>query len=251
MATQTFFIMKSSGETIFFDNYEREFNIDLISGLVSAMFAFIQHSLNTSDLDSVDVDTFRFLFEMQTISNQTYIFILLIERKDNIAEYQPRLVKAKEKFLTMHKETLENWSGGDISIFNNFTLIEREIFNQKTIYLNEEMETELLATIQNLYELTEFTLGAAILTQTGTVVLSFLENSLLIKIIKLLEGRFHSGGSKLSKIVSVENEGILVLFGIENIITAIVFQKDCPMGTALMYGERVSERINKIIKKSH
>ncbi|MHA1820996.1 MAG: hypothetical protein ACTSU2_15960 [Promethearchaeota archaeon] len=246
MGIQSFFVMRASGEKLFVDRYEKDFNIDLICGFVSAMFAFIEHSLKTTEIENIDADIFRFLFSTAKINNINYIFVLLIERKDNIAEYQPRLIEAKNRFIYLYSEQLKTWNG-DSSVFKLFREHERAIFKRKTINMNEEMEKALLIKIQNLYDLTEFALGAAILTQTGTVLLSFIENTSLVKIVKLLEGRFHAGAKKLNQIVSVEEEGIFVMIGRKNIIVASIYQKECPMGSALVFGQRLSDEIEKII----
>ena len=62
------FIMKTTGELIFYKTYEDIFNIKLTSQFLSAIFAFVKETLKTRDLSEIEVAEFRFLFEIENIA---------------------------------------------------------------------------------------------------------------------------------------------------------------------------------------
>jgi hypothetical protein len=47
------FIMKSTGELIFYKTYEDSFNIKLTSSFLSAIFSFVKQTLRTKELSEI------------------------------------------------------------------------------------------------------------------------------------------------------------------------------------------------------
>ncbi|MFW9785817.1 MAG: hypothetical protein ACFFFB_26265, partial [Candidatus Heimdallarchaeota archaeon] len=89
--------------------------------------------------------------------------------------------------------------------------------------------------------------SSALLTQTGRVILSYLDTNVLSEIIRLLESRFIIGNSRIHELISLEDYGILSLVGIVNFISIIQFKKNCPFETALIISKKFSTRLKKLI----
>jgi len=240
--------MRSTGETIFVHEYTHDsFNIPLVSGFISALFSFMERGLNTNDIFSLDVALLRFLFATAQIKKSTYYFVLLVQRIDTLSEYQPKLNAVKDRFIEIYHDTLINWSGGNIAAFEGFRKIQKEIFETPFVIITEKSKNDLQASLAAIPQTIDNLLGIAIFTLTGTVIASTLETNTLIKIIQILEGRYYSGAKTIDQLVSKEDEGILVLIGGDNVITATMFAKTTPLGTSLIETKLLSETINNVI----
>ena len=106
---------------------------------------------------------------------------------------------------------------------------------------------KLLTHFQKLYTISEHAMGAALITQTGSIILSFIESNLLDSILRTLEGRFHSGFTKIDVMVSKERDGELVLIGKDKFIVALLFRNDLQLPMALDLGQNFAKGIEKII----
>ncbi|OLS14059.1 MAG: hypothetical protein RBG13Loki_2237 [Promethearchaeota archaeon CR_4] len=140
---------------------------------------------------------------------------------------------------------------GNIEQFEDFIPRIREIINAKIILLTPAQKNQILGVFQRLYELSEYAIGAVLLTQTGDILQSFMEPADLESITRLLEGRFLAGAKVLKEIISVEDHGIVVLIGTGDLITAVMFQSLCPLGTAELFARRFADQINAIVQKPH
>jgi len=244
----TFFVIKSTGETIFVDEYERDtFNITLLSGFISAIFSFMERGLHTTDIFSLDVALLRFIFASSKVGDHTYYFVLLCQRIDTLGEYQPKLNGIKDKFIEMYHDELINWSGGNTAIFEGFRRIQKQLFETPFVLITDTLKTDLSSHISSISDSTDNLHGVALLTLTGNVIVSTLETNTLIKVVQILEGRYYSGAKTIDQLVSKENEGILVLIGGDMVITATMFDKSTPLGASLMESKIISETINNFV----
>ncbi|MBN2154450.1 MAG: hypothetical protein JW776_00215 [Candidatus Lokiarchaeota archaeon] len=246
----SFFIMRSTGETIFVDDCRTDFNVPLLSGFISALFSFLDKALHTTDIFSLDVALLRFIFSTSEIGNSTYYFVLLVQRIDTLSEYQPKLNLVKHKFIEQYSDTLKNWTGGNTAIFEGFRKIQRQIFETVPLSIPELIKKELSETIKYVSDSNDNLKGVAILSPTGSVIVSSLNTLTLIKIIEILEGRYYTGAKTVNQLISKEEEGILVLIGGKTVILATIFDKSTPLGTTLVESKLLAESLNKIIEDS-
>ena len=243
----TFFVIKSTGETIFVDEYERDtFNVTLVSGFISAIFSFMERGLHTTDIFSLDVALWRFIFASSEVGDTTLYFVLLCQRIDTLGEYQPKLNALKDKFIEMYHDKLANWNG-NTGVFEGYRKVQKQIFETPFVLMSDELKAELQTKISSITESTDNLHGVAILTLTGNVIASTIETNTLIKTIQILEGRYYSGAKTVDQLVSKEEEGILVLIGGDMVITATVFDKSTPLGASLVESKLLSEIINNVI----
>ena len=59
---RNFFIMNSNGLIVFSDQYASTFEVDLMSGFISALYNFMQQTIFTNELDNIEVGGLRFIF---------------------------------------------------------------------------------------------------------------------------------------------------------------------------------------------
>jgi hypothetical protein len=251
---RNFFIMNSNGLLLFSDEINTKFQAELMSGFISAIYSFMQHTIFTNDLDNIEVGGLRFVFEIHEIGeeNSDLIFTILCDSTDNMAYIKPKLEETKWKFLELFYSQAKHWESGNRAIFDAFKPIEREIIGRESIILDKETEANLLKNFHKLIQISEYLIGAALLTQKGHVVLSFIDNTFLGNILHTLEGRFYAGFTKIQTIITKEADGILVLIGCSEhteIISALLFNKECPIGTALVLGEQFSNSIKEILER--
>jgi hypothetical protein len=240
--------MRSTGETIFVDEYQQDaFNIPLVSGFISAIFSFMERGLHTTDIFSIDVALLRFIFASSEIGKFSYYFVLLCQRIDTLGEYQPKLNTVKDKFIEMYHDELISWKGGNTAIFDPFRKIQRQLFEIPFVTITSQLKEKLHQKVTSITSTTDNLYGIALLTHTGTVIVSTLETNTLIKVIQILEGRYYSGAKTIDQLVSKEEEGILILIGGDMVISAAVFDKVTPLGESLMDSKILSESINNII----
>jgi len=244
------FIMKgNTGELIFYKTYEDIFNVKLTSSFLSAIFSFVKQTLKTEELSEIEVGLFRFIFEIEKIGKDELLFALFSDRTDNLVEIRNQLREIKNQFLKKYDLTLltDNFDG-EISKYFEFEKNINEIMENHSQLVSEEIKKELLNVFNELHTFSSFVVSSALLTQTGRIIVSSLEPSILSEIIRLLEGRFISGNFRVNELISLENFGVLSLKGIdEHFISVIQFKSNCPFETGLVISKRFSNRIHKLI----
>lgn len=242
------FIMKSSGELIFYKTYEDIFNIKLTSSFLSAIFSFVKATLKTKELSEIEVGPFRFIFEIEKANSSELMFALFSDRTDNLVELRNQLREIKSQFLEKFDLNIltENFNG-DISIYQEFKHDIDEIMERSKKLVSEEIQKDLIEVFEELHTFSSFVISSALLTQTGRVIISYLSSNVLSEIIRLLESRFIIGNSQIHELISLEDYGILSLVGIDNFISVIQFKKKSPFETALIISKKLSARLRKII----
>ncbi|MFX1392034.1 MAG: hypothetical protein ACFFAH_00535 [Promethearchaeota archaeon] len=243
------FIMKATtGELIFHKTYEDIFNIKLTSQFLSAIFSFVKQTLKTEELSEIEVGPFRFIFEIEKIESDELLFAIFADRTDNLIELRNQLREVKNQFLTKFDlETLDSNFDGEISKFFDFEKNINEIMEKSKKLVSEDIQKDLLKSINELHTFSSFVTSSALLTQTGRVIVSYLNPSVLSEIIKLLEARFLIGNNKISELITLESFGILSLTGIDSFISVILFKNHCPFETALTISKKFSSRLRKLI----
>ena len=242
------FIMKSTGELIFYKTYEDIFNIKLTSSFLSAIFSFVKQTLKTKELSEIEVGPFRFIFEIEKANSSELMFALFSDRTDNLVELRNQLREIKKEFLNKFDLQLliENFDG-EISKYQEFEHNINEIMEKSKKLISEEIQKDLIEVFQELHTFSSFVISSALLTQTGRVIISYLNANVLSDIIRLLESRFIIGNSQINELISLEEYGILSLVGIENFISIIQFKKNCPFETALIISKKFSNRLKNLI----
>jgi len=240
--------MKSSGELIFYKTYEDIFNIKLTSSFLSAIFSFVKQTLKTKELSEIEVGPFRFIFEIEKANSSELMFALFSDRTDNLVELRNQLREIKSQFLDKFDLNLltENFNG-DISIYQEFKHDVDEIMETSKKLVSEEIQKELIAVFEELHTFSSFVISSALLTQTGRVIISYLNSNVLSEIIRLLESRFIIGNSQIHELISLEEYGILSLVGIDNFISVIQFKKKSPFETVMIISKKFSARLRKLI----
>ncbi|MFX1315345.1 MAG: hypothetical protein ACFE9T_05740 [Promethearchaeota archaeon] len=244
------FIMKgNTGELIFYKTYEDVFNIKLTSSFLSAIFSFVKQTLKTEELSEIEVGPFRFIFEIEKIKNDELMFALFSDRTDNLVELRNQLREIKTQFLDKFDLNLLTDSfDGEISKFYNFDENIVEIMENSKQLVPEEIQNDLIKIFNELHTFSSFVVSSALLTQTGRVIISYLDPNVLSEIIRLLEGRFLTGNYKVNELISLEDFGILSLVGIdEHFISVIQFKENCPFETGLIISKKFSNRLQKLI----
>ncbi|MBY8990991.1 MAG: hypothetical protein KGD58_09575 [Candidatus Lokiarchaeota archaeon] len=243
------FIMKSNtGELIFYKAYEDVFNVKLTSSFLSAIFSFVKQTLKTEELSEIEVGLFRFIFEIEKIKQDELLFALFSDRTDNLVELRNQLREIKTQFLNKFDlDLLTDNYNGEISKFLDFDKNINDIMENGNQLVSDDIKNDLLNIFNELHTFSSFVVSSALLTQTGRVIVSNLEQDILQEIIRLLEGRFLSGNYRVNELISLEEFGVLSLNGISNFISVILFKKNCPFETALIISKRFSNRLQKLI----
>jgi len=244
------FIMKgNTGELIFYKTYEDIFNVKLTSSFLSAIFSFVKQTLKTEELSEIEVGPFRFIFEIEKIKNDELMFALFSDRTDNLVELRNQLREIKNQFLNKFDLNLLTDSfDGEISKFYNFEENIDKIMESSRQLVPEEIQNDLIKVFNELHTFSSFVVSSALLTQTGRVIISYLDPNVLSEIIRLLEGRFLTGNYKVNELISLEDFGILSLVGIdEHFISVIQFKENCPFETGLIISKKFSNRLQKLI----
>lgn len=242
------FIMKSTGELIFYKTYEDIFNIKLTSSFLSAIFSFVKQTLRTKELSEIEVGPFRFIFEIEKANSSELMFALFSDRTDNLVELRNQLKEIKSQFLDKFDLNLltENFDG-EISKYLEFEDNIHEIMERNKKLISEEIQKDLIEVFQELHTFSSFVISSALLTQTGRIIVSYLDTNVLSEIIRLLESRFIIGNSRIHELISLEDYGILSLVGIDNFISIIQFKKNCPFESAMIISKKFSTRLKKLI----
>jgi hypothetical protein len=239
----------NTGELIFYKTYEDIFNVKLTSSFLSAIFSFVKQTLKTEELSEIEVGLFRFIFEIEKIGNDELLFAIFSDRTDNLVELRNQLKEIKNQFINKYDPIIltDNFDG-EISKFFQFEENINEILDDHEQLVSKEIKDDLLTVFNELHTFSSFVVSSALLTQTGRVIVSFLEPNILSEIIRLLEGRFISGNFRVNELISLENFGVLSLVGIdEHFISVIQFKSNCPFETGLVISKRFSNRIQKLI----
>jgi len=242
------FIMKSTGELIFYKKYEDIFNIKLTSSFLSAIFSFVKQTLKTKELSEIEVGPFRFIFEIEKANSSELMFALFSDRTDNLVELRNQLREIKSEFLKkfdLHY-LIDNFDG-EVSKYQEFEHNIDEIMEKNKKLVPEEIQKDLIEIFEELHTFSSFVISSALLTQTGRVIISYLNANVLSDIIRLLESRFIIGNSQINELISLEEYGILSLVGIDNFISIIQFKKNCPFETALIISKKFSNRLKNLI----
>jgi len=240
--------MKSTGELIFHKTYEDIFNIKLTSSFLSAIFSFVKQTLKTKELSEIEVGPFRFIFEIEKANSSELMFALFSDRTDNLVELRSQLREIKKDFLSKFDLNLltENFDG-EVSIYQDFGKNIDDIMESNRKLVSEEIQDDLIDVFQELHTFSSFVVSSALLTQTGRIIVSYLNANILSEIIRLLESRFIIGNSRIHELISLEEYGILSLVGIDNFISVIQFKKNCPFETSLIISKKFSNRLKKLI----
>ena len=241
--------MKSTGELIFYKTYEDIFNVKLTSSFLSAIFSFVKQTLKTEELSEIEVGLFRFIFEIEKIRNDELLFALFSDRTENLIELRKQLREIKNQFLNKFDvNLLSDHYDGEISKFLDFENNINDIMESSRQLISEEIQEDLINIFNELHTFSSFVVSCALLTQTGRVIVSYLEHNVLTEIIRLLEGRFLAGNYIVNELISLEKFGVLSLVGInDSFISVIQFKKNCHFETGLVISKRFSNRLQKLI----
>lgn len=242
------FIMKATtGELIFHKSYEDIFNVKLTSSFLSAIFSFVKQTLKTEKLSEIEVGPFRFIFEIEKIESEELMFAIFADRTDNLVELRNQLREVKKQFLDKFELSILTEFDGEISKFFGFENNIDDIMEKSKQLVSEEIQKDLLNIINELHTFSSFVMASALLTQTGRVIVSYLNPNVLSEIIRLLEARFLIGNNKISELITLETFGILCLVGINSFISVIQFKESCPFETALIISKKFSSRLRNLI----
>lgn len=243
------FILKATGELLFYETYEDIFNVKLTSSFLSAIYSFVKQTLKTEKLSEIEVGVFRFIFEIEKVEDEEIMFALFSDRTDNLVELRNQLREIKSQFLEKYdiKAVINNFDG-EISKFSDFERNIEEIMEKNKKLVSDVIKRDIIQVFNELHTFSSFVVSSALLTQTGRVIVSYLDPNVLSEIIRLLEGRFISGNYKVKELISLEDFGILSLSGIdENFISVILFKSNCPFETSLIISKKFSKRMSKLI----
>jgi len=176
------------------------------------------------------------------------MFALFSDRTDNLVELRNQLKEIKSQFLDKFDLNLltENFDG-EVSKYLEFEDNIHEIMERSKKLISEEIQKDLIEVFQELHTFSSFVISSALLTQTGRIIVSYLDTNVLSEIIRLLESRFIIGNSRIHELISLEEYGILSLVGIDNFISIIQFKKNCPFETAMIISKKFSSRLKKLI----
>jgi hypothetical protein len=136
---------------------------------------------------------------------------------------------------------------GEISRFYEFQKNIDNITEESEKLIPKELQDDVLEIFNELHTFSTFVIASALLTQTGRVIISFLDSNILSEIIKLLEARFLIGNNKITELITLESFGVLSLVGIDSYISAIQFKHNSPFESALIISRKFSSRLQKII----
>lgn len=243
------FVMKANtGELIFYKTYEDVFNVQLTSSFLSAIFSFVKQTLKTSEISEIEVGVFRFIFEIERVGTDELLFALFSDRTDNLVELRNQLMEIKEQFLDKYDQLLLEKFDGEVTRFSEFENNIENILEKSKKLVSEDIQKDLIMVFRELHTFSSFVVSSALLTQTGRVIVSYLQPHVLSEIIRLLEGRFITGNYQVNELISLEDFGILNLVGIdENFISVVQFKSNCPFETGLIIGKKFSQRLRKLI----
>jgi len=244
-------IMRPTGEILVAESSEINMDSNLLSGFFAAIISFGRAMFKDEILDTIELGLYRVFFESAIVDEDEIFFVVLASRRENIAGIRPKLHQIREEFIMTKGYLVVGGERGNLNQFEDFRPRIREILNEKVVFLSPAQKSQVLGIFQRLYELSEYAIGAALLTQTGDILQSFMAPQDLEAITRLLEGRFLAGTKTLKEIISIEDHGIVVLIGSGDLITAVMFQSLCPLGTAELFARRFADQITMVLKNQH
>ncbi|GAB4329782.1 MAG: hypothetical protein Kow0069_37350 [Promethearchaeota archaeon] len=245
-----FLVMLQTGELLFsvsMPPHEEEFEVNLVSSFVAAVYSFVQHALRTEEIHDLDVGKFRFLFDREVVGDQVVLFIAIAGRGTPITEMRPKLSDLKWDFMMRFRSLLKEGYKGEVEAFEEFTEPARVILRSRKIIVDGDLERRMLTLFQKLAATTEFATGAALLDTDGRVLFSFLDEQTLESVVKTLEGRFIAGIRMIREVISIEEEGILFLIGGQRLIVAVLFRPGTPLGTAQLRAQRIFSAFDSLL----
>jgi hypothetical protein len=247
---KSIFIQKgNTGELLYYSQFEDLFDIKLTSSFLSAIFSFAKQTLRTEQLSEIEVGPFRFIFEIEKIGKDELLFALFADRTDNLVELRNYLQEIQAQFLERFDETsLTHGFDGEVTKFKDFEKNIENILEDNKKLISESKKKDIIKIFDELHKFSVFVVSSALITQTGRIIVSYLDANVLSEIIRLLEGRFITGNYRVKELISLEEFGILSLKGIgDSFISVIQFKKDCPFETSLLIGKKFSKRLKHFI----
>ena len=228
---------------IYYKIYEDIFNLKLTSSFLSAIYAFLKHSLKTIDLNQIEMGNYRFIFEIEKTENMELLFVILAERSDNLLQLRANLLSIKKKFIQQFYDQLIDFNG-DITDFFAFESIVEEIMENSKKILDDLAFHKIEQIFKDLQKFSSFVIDCALLTQNGGIIKSSLEEKIFSEIIRMLEARHITGKDELNELITLEDFGILSLNAVNRqMISVIQFKRECPFETALIISKKFSKRI--------
>jgi len=228
---------------IFYKIYEDIFNLKLTSSFLSAIYAFLKHSLKTIDLNQIEMGKYRFIFEIEKTGNMELLFVILAERSDNLLRLRANLKSIKNKFIKQFYDQLIDFNGNITEFFEFVSIVDEIIENSKKI-LDDLAFHKIEQIFKDLQKFSSFVIDCALLTQNGGIIKSSLEDTIFSEIIRMLEARHITGKEELNELITLEDFGILSLNAVNReMISVIQFKRECPFETALIISKKFSKRI--------
>ncbi len=228
---------------IYYKIYEDIFNLKLTSSFLSAIYAFLKHSLKTIDLNQIEMGNYRFIFEIEKTENMELLFVILAERSDNLLQLRANLLSIKKKFIQQFYDQLIDFNG-DITDFFAFESIVKEIMENSKKILDDLAFHKIEQIFKDLQKFSSFVIDCALLTQNGGIIKSSLEKKIFSEIIRMLEARHITGKDELNELITLEDFGILSINAVNRqMISVIQFKRECPFETALIISKKFSKRI--------
>jgi len=169
-----------TGELIFYKTYEDIFNVGMTSQFLSAIFSFVKETLKTEKLSEIEVGPFRFIFEIEKVNDEDLLFALFSDRTDNLVELRNQLREIKKQFFTeFDLDHITNNFDGEISKYDNFEHNIENILERSKKLISEDIQQDLLRIFNELHTFSTFVISSALLTQTGRVIVSYLNPNVL------------------------------------------------------------------------
>lgn len=228
---------------IYYKIYDDIFNLKLTSSFLSAIYAFLKHSLKTIDLNQIEMGKYRFIFEIEKTGNMELLFVILAEGSDNLLQLRANLLSIKNKFIQQFYDQLIDFNGNITDFFEFGSIVEEIIENNKKI-LDDLAFHKIEQIFKDLQKFSSFVIDCALLTQDGGIIKSSLEYKIFSEIIRMLEARHITGKDELNELITLEDFGILSINAVnKEMISVIQFKRECPFETALIISKKFSKRI--------
>ena len=232
---------------MYFRSFEEIFDLKITSGFLSAIYAFLKHSLNTIRLNEIKIGKYRFIFEIEKVKDVELLFIILAERTDNLLELREDLQMVKDKFIEQFQDRLVNFNGEVTDFFEFDSKISEILFYNKKRF-EDSFYFQINQIIEELKNFSSFVIASALLNQNGGVIMTSLSETVLSDIVRILEARNFTQKTDINELVTLEEFGILTIRAInDSLISVIQFKKKCPFETALIISKKFSKRIEACI----
>jgi len=232
---------------VYFKSFEDIFDLKITSGFLSAIYAFLKHSLNTIRLNEIKIGKYRFIFEIEKVKDVELLFIILAERTDNLLELREDLQMVKDKFIEQFQDRLVNFNGEVTDFFEFDSKISEILFYNKKRF-EDSFYFQINQIIEELKNFSSFVIASALLNQNGGVIMTSLSETVLSDIVRILEARNFTQKTDINELVTLEEFGILTIRAInDSLISVIQFKKKCPFETALIISKKFSNRIEACI----